>query len=125
MGQVATVTPSLNWRVIDGSDVVLALNKAAYTPAVSVTEAMSGTRVIAHSTTVALDFGSIASASVAMVWVSADSDVSTMRVEVNDSDDNYFTCTAWGASGGAGITGIEISNASGADALTIEYMIFE
>jgi len=123
--RVSTLTPAINWRVLDGSDIVIALNKAAYLSAISVSEAMTGVRIIPHSTTVALDFGSIASAKAAMVWVAADSDVATMGVEVNDSDDDIFECKAWGASGGAGITGIEITNSDGADTLVVEYMIYE
>lgn len=125
MARIANVTPSINWRVLDGSDAIMELNKAAFLTAITCTEAMTGTRVIPASTTVALDFGSISSAKAAMIWVVSDSDVSTMGVEVNDSADDTFECEAWGASGGAGITALEVTNADGVNTLTIEYMIFE
>lgn len=125
MARIANVTPSINWRVLDGSDAIMTLNKSAFLTAITCTEAMTGTRVIPASTTIALDFGSISSAKAAMIWVVSDSVVSTMGVEVNDSAAATFECEAWGASGGAGITALEVTNSDGANTLTIEYMIFE
>jgi len=124
-GQIATVRPSIDWKVYDGDDVIVDLSKAAFLTDIAVTESVRGTQVIPHSTTAALDFGSVASAKAAMVWVESGSDVASMGVEVNASANNIFTCTAWGSSGAAGITSIEITNASGADTLTISFVIYE
>lgn len=132
MADIANIHVTLTCNILDGSDNVVNVDKAAYFSDLAVTEMMRGQMIIPHSTTEAIDFGSIASAKFAMVWIQSGSTVTAASIEVNDSDSNVFVINqdtsqdaVWCATGGAGITALEVTNGDGADTLSIGYLIAE